>query len=359
MFATPGSKRSTNDSSLKTTTWGARLALLTLIALLAAGLSLADGKKPKLSKDLDALKTGHGGTTVDVIIQFNQVPTAAHHKKVQNKGGVLKTKLDLIKGAHYSVPVEALDALANDPDVAYISPNRKLRGAMDPVVTAVNADIASSQGWDGAGIGIAILDSGVNTVDDLNSDGNSSPSRVVYSQSFVPGDSSTTDAYGHGTHVAGIVAGNAYDSTGPQNYANAYRGIAPEANIINLRVLDSTGASVDSSVIAAIQQAISLQSTYNIRVINLSLSRGVYESYTLDPLCQAVESAWQAGIVVVAAAGNMGEYNGAGTSGYATIGAPGNDPFVITVGATNTHGTGSQTSQTVTSYSSKGPTTLL
>ena len=90
MFATPGSKRSTNDSSLKTTTWGARLALLTLIALLTAGLSLANGKKPKLSKDLDALKTGHGGTTVDVIIQFNQVPTAAHHKKVQNKGGVLR-----------------------------------------------------------------------------------------------------------------------------------------------------------------------------------------------------------------------------------------------------------------------------
>jgi hypothetical protein len=79
--------------------------------LLAAGLSLADGKTPTLSKDLAALKTGHGGTTVDVIIQFNQVPTSAHHKKVQNQGGVLKTKLDSIKGAHYSVPVEALDAL--------------------------------------------------------------------------------------------------------------------------------------------------------------------------------------------------------------------------------------------------------
>ena len=84
-------------------------------ALLAAGLSLADGKKPKLSKDLDALKGGHDGATVDVIIQFNQMPTAAHHKKVRNKGGVLKTKLDLIKGAHYSVPVEALDALAERP----------------------------------------------------------------------------------------------------------------------------------------------------------------------------------------------------------------------------------------------------
>src|SRR4029077_2797322 len=178
---------------------------------------------------------------------------------------------DFIKGAHYSDPVEALDALADDPDVAYISPNRQLRGAsaMDPIVTAVNADIAYSSGWNGTGVGVAVLDSGVGTVDDLNSDGNSNPSRVVYSQSFVPGDTSTADAYGHGTHVSGIVAGNAYDSTSLQNYPYVYRGIAPEANIINLRVLDGTGASVDSAVIAAIQQAISLQSTYNIRVINL------------------------------------------------------------------------------------------
>src|SRR5579859_7435702 len=123
--------------------------------------------------------------------------------------------------------------------------------------------------------------------------------------------STTSDPFGHGTHVAGIVAGNSYDSLNLYNYPGVYRGLAPEANIINLRVLDSTGAGTDSAVIAAIQQAIALQNTYNIRVLNLSLARGVYESYTLDPLCQAVESAWKAGIVVVVAAGNMGQYNGA------------------------------------------------
>jgi len=106
------SSSATKQSSgtiLKTTTWGARLALLALVTLLVAGLSSADGKKHKLSKDLDALKGGHNGATVDVIIQFNQTPTDAHHQKVQNKGGVLKTNLDFIKGAHYSVPVESLD----------------------------------------------------------------------------------------------------------------------------------------------------------------------------------------------------------------------------------------------------------
>src|ERR1700752_5147167 len=175
LFNVSGTKRSPGDGTLRTTTWGRRHALAALSTLLAAGLSFADGKH-KVSKDLDALKSGHNGATVDVIIQFNETPTAAHHQKVRNKGGVLKTKLDFIKGAHYSVPVDALDALANDPDVAHISPDRKVRGMMDPDVTAVNADIASSQGWDGTGIGVAIIDSGVGTVDDLNSDGNSNPS---------------------------------------------------------------------------------------------------------------------------------------------------------------------------------------
>src|SRR5712692_6452079 len=161
MSATPGTRRPSNDSVLRTTTWGARVVLLTLTTLLATGLSFADGKKHKLSKDLDALKGGHNGATVDVIIQFNQAPTAAHHQKVQSEGGVLNTKLDFIKGAHYTVPVESLGALADDPDVAYISPDRAVRGALDNTVAAVNGGYARTLGLDGAGIGVALIDSGV------------------------------------------------------------------------------------------------------------------------------------------------------------------------------------------------------
>src|SRR5260370_23188207 len=135
-------KRSPNDGILKTTTWGRRLALLILVTLLAAGSSSAEGKKHKLSNDFDAVKGGKNGATVDVIIQFNQTPTAAHHQKVQNKGGVLKTNLDFIKGAHYSVPTGALDDLANDPDVVYISPDREVRGSLDYVSSAVGAPTA-------------------------------------------------------------------------------------------------------------------------------------------------------------------------------------------------------------------------
>src|SRR2546421_906162 len=363
MAFAPETKRPSSDTMLKTTTWGARLALLALIVLLAAGTSLADGNKHKLSKELDAVKGGHNGATVDVIIQFNQTPTAAHHQKVQNKGGALKTRLDVIKGAHYSVPTGSLEDLEKDPDVAYISPNRSLRGTatstLDYTPEAVNAPAAWRQwGLDGTGIGVAVIDSGVSAVGDLywwNPSNQTYGSRVVYSQNFVPGTTDTSDLYGHGTHVAGIIAGAGWFSTGG-NFTHTFKGIAPNANVINLRVLDQNGAGSDSTVIAAIQTAISLKSTYNIRVINLSLGRQVYESYTVDPLGQAAEAAWNAGIVVVAAAGNQGRNDSAATEGYGTIAAPGNDPYVITVGAMKTANTPTRNDDTIASYSSKGPT---
>src|SRR5262249_40631004 len=271
--------------------------------------------------------------------------------------GVLKTKLDFIKGAHYSVPVESLDALADDPDVAYISPDRRLNGLLDNTAAVVNANVAWQSGWDGTGIGVAVIDSGITTnvssSADLYSSGSRGKLRIVYSQDFVGGG--TDDRYGHGQHVAGVIAGSGKNSSYSWVDTRMFKGIAPNANLINLRVLDQNGQGTDSGVIAAIQQAIYLQSKYRIRVINLSLGRRVYESYKLDPLCQAVEAAWKKGLVVVAAAGNYGRDNSLGTSGDATITAPGNDPYVITVGAMKTEGSRDRANSLITSYSSKGP----
>ncbi len=101
-------------------------------------------------------------------------------------------------------------------------------------------------------------------------------------------------------------------------------------NLLDLRVLDENGSGSDSQVIAAIQEAVQLKSKYNVRVINLSLGRPIYESCAIDPLCQAVEAAWANGIVVVTAAGNLGR------NGYATVTSPGNSPHAITVGCMNT-----------------------
>src|SRR6059058_4821232 len=147
------------------------------------------------------------------------------------------------------------------------------------------------------------------------------------------------------------------ESTGPA-FSRTFKGIAPNANLVDLRVLDANGGGQEANVIAAIQTAIELKNTYNIRVINLSLGRPVFESYTLDPLCQAVEQAWKAGIFVAVAAGNTGCDNSYGTNGYATIAAPGNDPYVITVGATNTNGTPNRNDDIMTSFSSKGPSVV-
>jgi serine protease AprX len=298
---------------------------------------------------------------VDVIVQYRAHPSTANHMKIVRKGGTLRREFASIPAAHYTIPAAALSALAADPAVAHISANHRLSGAAtantpgyDYMPQTIGANQLPAKA--GAGIGVAVIDSGITPNPDLN-DPASGNSRIVYSQSFVTGDSDTTDHFGHGTHVAGLIASNGQSSAGTRFFHQVY-GVATGANLINLRVLDQNGVSTDAQVIAAIDQAIALKATYNIRVINLSVGRPVYESYALDPLCQAVEAAWNAGIVVVVAAGNDGRNNSAGTAGYATINAPGNDPLAITVGAMKTMQTVLATDDLMASYSSKGPTLI-
>ena len=306
------------------------MCLIRLTILLAlAGVAFAGSK---IAPDLQA----HSSPTADVIVQFVNPPTKQQLKQL-GAYGRMKHIFDGINAAHLTLPMSVVQALANDPSILYISPDRDMAGALDLADPTTNATAAWQQyGIDGTGVGVAIVDSGVSLKNDLKTK-DAFGSRIVYSESFVSGGD-PSDLYGHGTHVAGIVAANGADSTGP-NFARSFKGIAPNANIINLRVLDQNGAGTESGVISAIQRAIQLKSTYNIRVINLSLGHPVYESYTLDPLCQAVEQAWKAGIVVVTAAGNYGRDNSKGRHGYGTIASPGNDPYVITVGATSMNGT--------------------
>lgn len=325
------------------------LLLFTMSTLQAAPVHPAS----KLAADLAGYPVNPDGT-VDVIIQFTEKPQARQFEMMASHGAKLKFAFEHLNGAAYRIPVKMLAFMENHPDVAYVSPDRVNKAAWDDEIPAVMDNVVRQQyALDGSGIGIAVVDSGVYPHDDLNN-ASGTASRVVYSESFVAGDSATTDLYGHGTHVAGILAGNGRDSA--SGYPQQYSGLAPNANIVNLRVLDKNGAGTDSQVIAAIQRAIQLKSTYNIRIINLSLGRPVYEAASQDPLCQEVEAAWKAGIVVVVAAGNSGRDNSQGTDGYATIQSPGNDPLVITVGATKTNGTATRLDDFVASYSSKGPT---
>jgi serine protease AprX len=315
--------------------------------------SLAFGQSPKISPDLQAVGAN---SNVNVIVQYYNTPNATELGVANSVAAATGKGLGLVKAYAWTMSPSNVQNLINqDPNVKYVSLDRPLKGAMNFAVPAVNADVAHNLGYDGTGVGVAVIDSGVNPVFDLTLAGVTKTSRIVYSQNFDPSANTTSDLYGHGTHVAGIIAGNGGNST-CGNCDVTFRGIAPNANIINLRVLDANGSATDSTAIAAIQQAINLKNQYNIRVINLSLGRGIFESYTLDPLCQAVEQAWKAGIVVVAAAGNYGRDNSNNNYGYGTITAPGNDPYVITVGAMKTMGTATRADDLITTYSSKGPT---
>jgi serine protease AprX len=249
-----------------------------------------------------------------------------------------------------NVPLLSIEILSNDPNVTYITPDRPLTQLLDYSSAAVNGGAAISAGLTGLGIGVAVIDSGVANSPDLANFG--ILTRVVYRQNFATEGS--TDQFGHGTHVAGIIGANGTESS-CRNCTRLLKGIAPNASIVDLRVLDDTGAGTDSGVIAAIDRAIQLKTAYNIRVINLSLGRPIQETYKNDPLCQAVEAAWKAGIVVVVAAGNNGRDNSVGNDGYGTIQSPANDPYVITVGAMKAMGTYSRTDDLIASYSSKGP----
>jgi len=335
--------------------WIATLVLVLSISPLANASALwgqiSRANNGKIALDLDTTKS----EPVDVIVQFTAKPSQHHIDKVLSRGGKLKSQFHSVKGAVFTVSPRILSELANDPEVAFISPDRKTKTHtsqyFDNYQNTINTAYAWNLGFNGAGIGVAVIDSGILPNPDLGS-------RVVYNQSFVPGETSTTtDLYGHGTHVAGILGGNGAQSSG-SGYSLTIKGVAPSVNIVNLRVLDENGSGADSTIIAAIDQAMALKSTYNIRIINLSVGRGVYESYTQDPLCQAVEAAWQDGIVVVVAAGNDGRDNTYGENGYGMIDAPGNDPHVLTVGAMNTNGTPSPADDQIASYSSKGPTVV-
>jgi len=336
---------------------GFRIGNAVRFAALGLTLALASSalaNNAKISPDLQPL-LANPATKVSVIVQYNVslagctgggLLSGLTCGTLNLLGGVVNRVFTLINAVVETASAGQIISLSNQPNVTYISPDRAVSATLDYTDAAVNAPLAWESGWDGSGIGVAVIDSGIYPHPDLLS-ANTGQSRVVYRKSFIGGVQ--PDDFGHGTHVAGIIAGTGASSNVP-NSLHILRGIAPNANLLDLRVLDENGDSNDSAVITAIQTAVQLKRLYNVRVINLSLGRPFYESCSLDPLCQAVEAAWNDGIVVVVAAGNLGR------NGYATVLCPGNSPHAITVGAMKTLDTYPSGDDLIASYSSKGPT---
>jgi serine protease AprX len=290
-----------------------------------------------------------------VLVEFKATPDVRVFGASTNAGRRIGTSFQA-----GSLDNRALLAVAADSRVARLMVDRVAFSTNQRVNSATGAALArTAYDLTGRGVGVAVIDSGVAALhNDLIRTKFGSSGRVSHYKDFttpalanVAVSVMPTDEYGHGTHVAGIIAGNGFDSNG------AKAGIAPGAKIIALKVLDGTGQGYISDVIAAIDYAISIKENYRIRVINLSVASGVFESYADDPLTLAARRAVDAGIVVVAAAGNLGQNEAAETQ-FGGITSPGNAPWVLTVGAASSMGTAARSDDEVAGFSSRGPTSI-
>ena len=353
------SKSKTPVTSTRSTSRALRAAtLFVLIGLLCPATSQAQQveteKLAPVLRERSRQLTGRSR----VIVRFRGNPDA---RLITGSGGVSGRRLVAGGSQVAEIDNRALAALSLDPRIARVSIDHPVFPTLDRTGAAIAATLATQAfGATGKGIGVAVIDSGITSWhDDLyltNGGTRDANPRVVHFKDFTTEGSSNIwaseqpfDEYGHGTHVAGIIAGNGFDSRG------ARKGIAPESHLIGLKVLDAEGNGYMSNVIAAIDHAIAVKDLYNIRVINLSVASGVFESYATDPLTLAARRAVDAGIVVVAAAGNLGA-NANGDVQWGGITSPGNAPWVLTVGAGSHEGTAQRSDDTLAPFSSRGPT---
>jgi serine protease AprX len=287
---------------------------------------------------------------------------------VKHAGGSVVRTLRALDAATVRLPESEAAAIRRSPDVLALSPDERLQLAStstagtsadyDPVADAnslfnVEQVIGARQIWKtatGAGVDVALIDSGVTPVPGLDA-----PAKLVNGPDLSFDSQSPDDRYldrfGHGTHLAGIIAGHdaGVTAAGGTSDTNAFLGVAPDARIVNVKVADGRGVSDVSQVIAGIDWVVQHAHTdgLNIRVLNLSFATDSTQDYRLDPLAYAAEVAWRHGITVVTAAGNRGVTDG-------RLADPAMDPFVLAVGASDGLGTITRHDDIVAAFSSRG-----
>ena len=357
----------TQTTTRRKAVWGPKRTLMAMaLAALAYPLSASAAPQPPKPSHFThppIVKPGHessrvDGSTLDSFLKAKKT-TNKNSKETVDVIVTLKPGQDLsfvfrrfakryfVSINAYEIdklPVTLLGALELEGSVARASYNHPAKNTDQLSNVAVMADIeAQSLGYTGAGVKVAFIDSGFTSVEhpDLKS------SRVQFID-FTGTSWKMQDLNGHGTHVAGIVGGTG--SLDPKE-----KGIAPGASVVSLKVLDENGQGTIGDIIAALDYVYRNGKAAGIRVVNLSVGTGVYESYWTDPLTLATKALVDKGIVVVAAAGNLGT-NANGQLQWGGITSPGVAPWVITSCAFSTNGTLDTTDDTVANFSSSGPT---
>jgi serine protease AprX len=292
-----------------------------------------------------------GAQAAEYIVQFNAgAPTQqAREAVIERAGGTMTRDVRLIAAAGAELTPTQAAALARDRAVRGVSANAPVKPSVlvnfDPnkMSTAFNQSAKTSNLWNsatGKGVGVAVIDTGVSVGGaDFQVSQADTTSRVVANAVVNPDATSPDDGYGHGTLVAGILAGNSGYRGSSDPLRGKYAGAAPDANLVGVKIADDEGNATVLDAINGIQFAVDHKADYNIRVINLSFEADEPRSYTTDPLDAAV-----------AAAGNRG--TAASSVGY----APGNDPYVITVGGVDDNGTKDVKDDVIASWSSRGQT---
>ncbi|HYP52942.1 MAG TPA: S8 family serine peptidase [Pyrinomonadaceae bacterium] len=315
----------------------------------------AHQQKEKVSPDLrEHAGRARRGERVRVVVQHKDRFDDEQEEEIKRHGGSVKEKFESLRMRTVEVPAHAVEALAARDDVEFVSPDREMVsfGHLKATTGGLMQNPLAKGTLDGAGVAIAVFDSGVDSGHATFLSGKTS--RVVKSVDFT-GEGVTADTFGHGTHVAGAAASSNAVNRFENGVMIDYQGIAPAAKIVNLRVLNRDGRGTLTGFLKAVDWLMANRTTYNVRVANMSLGMPAIDSYKTDPACKAVRRLVDAGVVTVVAAGNNGR-DASGTKVYGQIHSPGNEPSAITVGAANTFGTDARSDDVITTYSSRGPT---
>ena len=328
-------------------------------------------KTSKLDRVLRKAADAGDAAPQRVIVRTRPGRAAEVEERRKKHGDRIESVHRRINAFTATVHGDDLSALDRDPDVEAVSIDAVLT-ADSAMQDATDADtrtenlLVSALGladtlYEGENVGIAVIDSGLERSEDLS--GGRADKFYDFTNDGKAGH--PYDDYGHGTHVATLIAGKGKSSERDVNVVEngrsrrsklaLYGGLAPRARIISLKVLDGNGAGYTSSVLQALEFAVANREKLKIDVVNLSLGHPIYEAPETDPLVRAVEDATRAGIIVVAASGNHGMNQETGEIGYAGITSPGNAPSAITVGALDLHDTVDRSDDTVAPYSSRGP----